>query len=338
MPPSFAGSSIVLFYRTGGGEVGNTVIKGVASGNVKGYIGSSELSFSVNNENTSGGFGGVDKETLDHIRYLAPGWFKTTERAITKNDFLVLALKYVSPTYGQVGKAAIIRPQNDADSLNQDIPLQVTIKNLGYDNNGVLHYGIGDISGGVPVVGTYDFLLNLYYPSYMANVMLVYLWCPIGVDVNGDGINETTKYLPPSAAGKVAILQEVKTYLNQGNFQNGEFQGDVGMSVVQTEVLNGSSYLLSINITDLIIDEKYDKVSVMNNVRKALYDLFAKFVPGLGFRKYLLYTAIGNTPGVVSFTLAVNNTGNLTPLPDDKSILPYELLTIDTINIVLYTD
>jgi hypothetical protein len=318
---------VVLFYRTGGGVAGNHVIKGVASGNVVGYVNTIETPFTVNNVNTSGGFGGVDKESLDHIRYLAPGWFKTTERAITKNDILTLALKYVSPSWGSAGKAAVIRPQNDADNLNHQIPLTVPLKDLGGG-----HYALGNVSGGVPVAGTYDFLLNTYYPSYMANVMLVYIWCPVELDTDGDGIVDSVQYVSATDASKPNLLDDLRDYLNAGNLIGSQYQGDVGMSVVQTEVLDGQPSYIDIIISNLIVDLKFDRVTVKNNIRKAIYTLFATFVPGLSFHKHLLYTAIGQTTGVISFTLWAGVIPSIA-YGDEVPVAAYQLLTVKSVDI-----
>jgi len=324
LPP--AGLDVVLFYRVGGGVIGNSVIKGAISANVSGFIDLIDNQFTVDNKSTSGGFGGVDRESLDHIRYLAPGWFKTTERAITKNDFLVLALKYVSPTYGAVGKAAIVRPQNDSSTA-----LQVPVK---------------ETSPGIFVVDIVapDLTVNVYYPSYMCNVMLVYIWCPVYIDVNGNAASGSdvvsTKYLPPSSMSpsKNAIVLELEDYLNKGNYDNGSRQGDVGMTVVQTKVLEGFSDTVNVVIDSLIIDEKYDKVEVTNSIKKALYDLFSTFVPGDSLKKYLLYTVIGNTPGVISFNLKLYSvTWGNEIIDDTKDIYGVNyLFTLNDVYITLY--
>jgi hypothetical protein len=324
---------VVILYRVGSGTLGNRVIKGAVSGDVFGFIGAIRTIFKVSNVSTSGGFGGADREDIEHIRQIAPSWFKTTERAITKEDYKTLVMKYVSPSYGAVGKVAIIRPQSDVTDLNIDVPLQVPIKDNG---DGV--YSLGDIVGGVPVPGSYSFKLDVYYPSYMANVILVYVWVPVGIDINGDGVYESVQYLPPSSVpGKIGILSAVKDYLNKGNFVNGQSQGDVGMTVVQSEVLEGVSYAIKVVISSLLIDEKYDKVAVKNSITKSLYDLFGTFVPGLSFRKYLVYKAIGDTPGVTSFVLTVSSVSTGSELGDEKAVKPYELLTLNEVDVSFYT-
>jgi hypothetical protein len=99
-----AGDSYLIQYRTGGGSRGNiptglinvplqTIFNGV---NIPSII-----------ENISIGTGGVNSETIEHVKRYAPQKFRSLDRLVTLNDFKAFANSYVT-NYGSVGKATAV--------------------------------------------------------------------------------------------------------------------------------------------------------------------------------------------------------------------------------------
>ncbi len=92
-------------YRTGGGTVGNvgprtlTVLK-------------SSIPFVAGVTNREGAFGGRDAESLEHVKMRAPRQLRTRDRAVTAEDFEILALEASS----SVARAKCVQPRAGQDS------------------------------------------------------------------------------------------------------------------------------------------------------------------------------------------------------------------------------
>jgi predicted phage baseplate assembly protein len=87
-------------YRTGGGTLGNvgprtlTVLK-------------TSIPFVAGVVNREGAFGGRDAETLEHVKMRAPRQLRTRDRAVTAEDFEILALEASS----SVARAKCVQPR-----------------------------------------------------------------------------------------------------------------------------------------------------------------------------------------------------------------------------------
>jgi hypothetical protein len=103
------GSAIAITYRVGGGTIGNIIsgfIQQQRGIEVPGFNFEVPVTF-VNY--TKGEFGYVG-DTIDDIRRKLPRYVKVQDRAVTGEDYEVLAEQYVSPYNGQIGKAlAVLR-------------------------------------------------------------------------------------------------------------------------------------------------------------------------------------------------------------------------------------
>jgi len=87
------GAVVTIEYRVSEGEMGNGVTVfnldtdvGLTSGGV--YTGSSKLMTSA--EYPGGSYNGADAESIEQIRFKAPRYFQTQERAITSTDYEIL--------------------------------------------------------------------------------------------------------------------------------------------------------------------------------------------------------------------------------------------------------
>lgn len=103
------GSAIVIYQRIGGGERGN-----VASG-FSGSIPctSAGTAATVKVYSTIPASGGTDRETVEHAKLYAPLWGRTTDRAITYDDYLALCSGYSDGQNGRVAKAGVIAQPTD---------------------------------------------------------------------------------------------------------------------------------------------------------------------------------------------------------------------------------
>lgn len=87
------GAVITIQYRVSDGEIGNGVTVfnldtdvGLTSGGV--YMGASKLMTAA--EYPGGSYNGADAESIEQIRFKAPRYFQTQERAITSTDYEIL--------------------------------------------------------------------------------------------------------------------------------------------------------------------------------------------------------------------------------------------------------
>lgn len=87
------GTTFSAVYRAGNGTAGNVAMNAIAlidlpSGVPSGVAGVTGVS------NPLPAWGGVDPETVDHVRQSAPAAFRTQERAVTAADYQALAMQY----------------------------------------------------------------------------------------------------------------------------------------------------------------------------------------------------------------------------------------------------
>jgi hypothetical protein len=87
------GTTFSAVYRTGNGTAGNVAVNAIAlidlpSGVPSGTAGVTGVS------NPMPAWGGVDPETVDHVRQSAPAAFRTQQRAVTAADYQAQAMQY----------------------------------------------------------------------------------------------------------------------------------------------------------------------------------------------------------------------------------------------------
>lgn len=98
------GSVINIFYRQGGGNVGNIISGGVENivrVTVPGY----SHAIIVNFKNYTKGEYGYDGDGIEEIRRKLPIYLRTQNRAVTSQDYKAIAELYSSSYHGSVGKA-----------------------------------------------------------------------------------------------------------------------------------------------------------------------------------------------------------------------------------------
>jgi len=130
IPP--AGATINASYRIGGGVEGNIALNQINTevlGTLAGVVPATIVDVTVAND-TERGSGGEDRETAQHAKYWAPQWVKTNGRAVTEQDFDVLATRFSDPTYGAFSYAKA--------RLAQEIPElnEVRVAVYSRDSNG----------------------------------------------------------------------------------------------------------------------------------------------------------------------------------------------------------
>lgn len=81
------GNIVIVTYLDNVGETANNISRFTPAGNVAGY------SSNVIVESTVSSYGGTDKETIEQIRFRAPYFYTTQNRAVTKTDYETLLLK-----------------------------------------------------------------------------------------------------------------------------------------------------------------------------------------------------------------------------------------------------
>lgn len=96
-----AGSRITLDYRIGGGANGNMPAHTIKTA-IIGYFGSEAVSMPV--ENYFAAQGGLEQETVDHIRKWAPATVRTMDKAITADDYATLSSHFGSKN-GSIARA-----------------------------------------------------------------------------------------------------------------------------------------------------------------------------------------------------------------------------------------
>lgn len=108
------GSQIVVAYRTGGGVVGNISLNKIAT-NAVGYLEGTSPREYINVDlanDTERGSGGEDQETTEHAKLWIPYWVRANGRAVTEDDYDVLANAFYDPDHGSVAFAKARLKQN----------------------------------------------------------------------------------------------------------------------------------------------------------------------------------------------------------------------------------
>ena len=105
------GSNFVVTYRTGGGGNGN-IATGSLNTTVRAFLGG-VTPIEVTLENTTKGSGGTPAESVAHAKRYAPYFFRTQYRAVTGEDYNVLANSFVG-TAGTTAKCMASLRSNGA--------------------------------------------------------------------------------------------------------------------------------------------------------------------------------------------------------------------------------
>jgi len=124
------GSEIIISCRVGGGVIGN-IEPGALDVTVQGYLGAApDPAAGVNPESTeirilnyAKGTGGNPKESIDHAQYYAPRYAQSNKRAVTANDWEVLASTYFDERYGSPAYASAKLHQEVPESNQIDVAL-----------------------------------------------------------------------------------------------------------------------------------------------------------------------------------------------------------------------
>jgi hypothetical protein len=122
------GSLIVAEFRVGGGSAGN-----VATGAIAQDIEATHNDLIVQIGAQGGaGSGGSDREDIEHARLFAPQFARTTDRAVTRSDYLALTNGFTDGANGTIAKAGVLADPTDG------ISNVVTIYVWAFDSNGQL--------------------------------------------------------------------------------------------------------------------------------------------------------------------------------------------------------
>jgi hypothetical protein len=125
-----AGSAIRVFYRSGGGSVGN-IVSGTIEKQTIINIPGIPYGIPVSLRNYTKGEYGYDGDTIDDIRNKLPAWTRAQNRAVTGLDYKTLTDQFSTPYQGQIGKStAVLRNHGCAGNI---VDLYVLARN-GTDN------------------------------------------------------------------------------------------------------------------------------------------------------------------------------------------------------------
>lgn len=108
------GTEIEVSYRVGGGEAGN-VEPSTIDATVQATGDASPIQVRVDNVGYAGS-GGAERESSASIKFFAPLYALTNDRAITYQDYVVLASRFSDPEAGAVAKAGVVCAPSDGIS------------------------------------------------------------------------------------------------------------------------------------------------------------------------------------------------------------------------------
>jgi hypothetical protein len=111
------GSVIAVTYRSGGGTVGN-IVTGAASFQRNISVPNLQFFVPVNFTNYTKAMHGYNGDGVEEIRNKLPLFIKTQNRAVTGEDYKILADQFITPYNGQIGKAtAVLRNHGCAGNV-----------------------------------------------------------------------------------------------------------------------------------------------------------------------------------------------------------------------------
>ena len=108
------GAAYVVTYRRGGGINGN-IMRGTINQSIFTTLNTAGVGVNGVIKNLTQGTGGTASETVEHAKRYAPYFFRTQYRAVTGEDYNVLANSFVG-TAGQTAKAIAVLRKNGASA------------------------------------------------------------------------------------------------------------------------------------------------------------------------------------------------------------------------------
>jgi hypothetical protein len=111
------GSRIQVTYRIGGGTVGN-IITGFVNTQRMADVPGFSFAVPVTLRNYTKGEFGYDGDTIEDVRRKLPLWLRTQNRAVTGEDYKVLADQFSTAYHGKIGKStAVLRNHGCAGNI-----------------------------------------------------------------------------------------------------------------------------------------------------------------------------------------------------------------------------
>lgn len=101
-----SGSRIRVTYRVGGGTAGN-IVTGAVEEQKQISVSGLDFTVPVSYRNYSRGEYGYAGDSIEDIRIKLPQWHQAQNRAVSSSDYKTLAGQFVTPYYGQIGKAEV---------------------------------------------------------------------------------------------------------------------------------------------------------------------------------------------------------------------------------------
>lgn len=110
------GSAVDFTYRVGGGSSGNITANSIATTitATETQVGQGQTTLPVFNPGPASG--GQDRESLESIKFFAPAFLKTNDRAITGPDYVSLSAGFTDGSNGTIAKADVIADPTDGIS------------------------------------------------------------------------------------------------------------------------------------------------------------------------------------------------------------------------------
>lgn len=180
------GSAVEVTYRIGGGVKGNVATRVISGGLASDADGNP---ISVNVYNLTPATGGADREDIDRIKFFAPLYVKTNDRAITVNDYKTLSASFSSPDVGKVAKSGVIADPSDG------ISNVVSVYLWSEDNDGLLQ----------PASGALREAVRLYLEDRRVVTVMVTVEPGVNVDITATvHVRVSTNYNEQALQQKVA--------------------------------------------------------------------------------------------------------------------------------------
>ena len=101
IPPT--DSEIVVYARVGIGKEGN-IARSTFNTTIRGSSGGQPVQIYVTNPATEGS-GGADRASVEEVKRAIPAYIKTSDNAVTSEDYNTLSTGYTDPDYGKIVKA-----------------------------------------------------------------------------------------------------------------------------------------------------------------------------------------------------------------------------------------
>lgn len=174
-------AAVVMRYRIGGGSRGN-IAANTIDVDIPCLENNKNSTIRVTNGDASAS-GGTDRETIDRAKLFAPVWGRTTDRAITYNDFVALSNGFSDGVSGRIAKAGVVVSRSDGLSnmitiyawtedvdgnlTTPSISIKNALKNF-LDSRKVITVRLAPIQDGNNVPVDFDLLVSVF-PGFNRN-------------------------------------------------------------------------------------------------------------------------------------------------------------------------